>query len=113
MRRFTVDRSLAEIVSAGAPDDRGVLLAFVPLATLEARVSHVPAPWLFWLALALTLVGLVGYRRRPGFALVQVGPWPSQRAVVNVQTDDAQALTVLQARFEAEQRGRVHPGTDE
>ena len=78
--------------------------------------SHVPAPWLFWLALALTLVGLFGYRRRPGFALVQVGPWPDHRAVVNVQTDDAQALTVLQTRFEAEQGGRAggraHPGAE-
>lgn len=113
VRRFNVDRSLAEIVTAGAPGDQNVVLAFVPLATLDARVSHVPAPWLFWLALALTLVGLFAYRRRPGFALVQVGPWPNLRAVVNVQTDDAQTLAMLQARYEAEQSSAPHPGTEE
>jgi hypothetical protein len=106
VRRFTVDRSLAEVVEAGTSGDESVLLAFVPLSTLDARVSHVPAPWLFWLALALTLAGLAGYRRRPGFAMVQVGPWPIQRAVVNVQTDDAPTLAMVQARFEAERGAR-------
>jgi hypothetical protein len=113
VRRFTVDRSRAEIVGGDAPEENGVVLAFVPLATLDARVGRAPEAWLFWLALALTLIGLLGYRRQPGFALVQVGPWPDQRAVVNVQTDDAQALAMLQARFEAGQDGRPHPGPDE
>lgn len=70
-------------------------LRFVPLPSMAAAVRYQPTIWLLWVALALVLVGAVGYRYRPAFVLLQLGPWPADRTVVVAQSDVAAELERL------------------
>jgi hypothetical protein len=82
--RITVDHS--EVVSI--PTFTGdVPLAMTPLPALNIQVQHAPGFWLLWPALALLALGALGFARRPGFILAQIGPWPPERAVVTLQSD--------------------------
>jgi len=76
----------AEILSI--PTASGaVVLAVTPLPNLSVQVQRSPLQWLLWVALALSAVGLLGFRQQTGFVLAQIGPWPPERAVVTIQSD--------------------------
>lgn len=78
--------------------DRGQLqIAFVPMPGLTVSVRSMPGLWLLWPALALILVGSVGFLRRPGFILAQIAPWPTDRSVLILQSDDPDAVDSLAA----------------
>ena len=78
--------------------DRGQLqIAFVPMPGLTVSVRSMPGLWLLWPALALILVGSVGFLRRPGFLLAQIAPWPADRSVLILQSDDPDAVESLAA----------------
>jgi hypothetical protein len=77
-------------------DNKTVTLEFIFLPGMQVEVAHQPAIWLFWPAAFLVLVGLVGYRCKPAFVLLQLAPWPVDRAVVVVQSDDPDEVTLIQ-----------------
>ncbi len=78
--------------------DRGELqIAFVPMPGLTVSVRSMPGLWLLWPALALILVGSVGFLRRPSFLLAQIAPWPTDRSVLILQSDDPDAVESLAA----------------
>ena len=70
-------------------------LRFVPLPSMAAAVRYQPAIWLLWVALALVIIGAVGYRYRPAFLLLQLAPWPTAHTVVVAQSDDAAEIERL------------------
>lgn len=76
--------------SAGEP----IALQFRLLPTIQAQVRHLPGDWLLVPAGLLILLGALGFVRRPFFVLVQLGPWPEDRAVLVVQSDQAEPLPV-------------------
>ncbi len=76
--------------------DRGQLqLSFVPMPGLTVAVRSMPGLWLFWPALALIFVGSLGFLRRPSFLVAQIAPWPTDRTVLILQSDDPDALEAL------------------
>ncbi len=82
----------AVIQVGGQP--REILL--IPLPSMVAIVRYQPGIWLLWLALALILVGAIGFGYRPAFVMVQIAPWPIDRAVVVVQSDVAAEISHIQ-----------------
>lgn len=68
---------------------RQVNLHFALLPSLNVEASYLPGIWLGWVALALILLGAVGFWFRPAFLLAQIAPWPEQRSVLVVQGDRA------------------------
>lgn len=71
-------------------------LTIVPFASMTASVRYQPGIWLLWVALALALVGLVGFWYQPAFLLIQLAPWPIARTVVVAQSDVAGEIERLQ-----------------
>lgn len=71
-------------------------LTIVPFASMTASVRYQPGIWLLWVALALALVGLVGFCYQPAFLLIQLAPWPTARTVVVAQSDVAGEIERLQ-----------------
>jgi hypothetical protein len=84
LRRLYVADAISETLSL---DGTRLTLEFTPLAGLVVNLRRLPSPWLLWLAAALLGAGLVGYWRQPAVLVVQVAPWPDNRAVVIVQSD--------------------------
>jgi len=82
----------AVIQVGGQP--REILL--IPLPSMVAAVRYQPGIWLLWLALALIMIGAVGFCYRPAFVLVQIAPWPLARSVVVVQSDVAAEIDRIQ-----------------
>ena len=79
--------------------DRGQLqVVFVPMPGLAVTVRSMPGLWLLWPALILILAGSVGFLRRPSFLVAQIAPWPRDRSVLILQSDDPDAVEAL-ARF--------------
>ncbi|MCL4834798.1 MAG: hypothetical protein KJZ86_20325 [Caldilineaceae bacterium] len=66
------------------------------LPAVTVRVRYLPGDGLLWASLALVLTGIVGYVRRPYFALVQLGPWPEERSVLVVQSSSPEPLAELE-----------------
>lgn len=64
-------------------------LHFVPLPSIAAEVRYQPGIWLLWVALLFVLGGAFGFRDQPAFLIVQVAPWPVDRAVLIAQSDVA------------------------
>ncbi len=83
-------------------DNQIVTLEFVFLPGMQVEVAHQPAIWLFWPAAFLMLVGLVGYRYQPTFVLLQLAPWPVDRTVVVVQSDDPGEVPLIQEWLQAD-----------
>jgi hypothetical protein len=104
--RTTVDRS--EIVSI--PIFSGeVLLAVTPLPNLSIQVRHSPGYWLLWPALALLMLGALGFVQQSGFVLAQIGPWPPERSVITLQSDLPGEMASLH-RWYSEQQAAVRQG---
>ncbi|MFN8466371.1 MAG: hypothetical protein U0X20_12510 [Caldilineaceae bacterium] len=82
--RITVDGSTIVPIPTFTGD---VLLAMTPLPNLSVQVRHGPGYWLLWPALALVVLGALGFAQQAGFVLAQIGPWPPERAVVTLQSD--------------------------
>ncbi|MBK8047959.1 MAG: hypothetical protein IPK16_12985 [Anaerolineales bacterium] len=101
--RFNVSKS--SVISIPGTD--GPAIALIPLPSLSVEVRHAPALWLVWPALVLVLAGALGYWRRPGFLLAQVGPWPVDRAVLVVQSDLPDELAAVQ-RWYTEREESTH-----
>ncbi|MEZ4725807.1 MAG: hypothetical protein R3E79_01595 [Caldilineaceae bacterium] len=64
-------------------------LHFVPLPSIAAEVHYQPGIWLLWVALLCVIGGAFGFRDQPAFLIVQVAPWPVDRAVLIAQSDVA------------------------
>ncbi len=77
-------------------------VTFVPMPGLAVSVASLPGLWLLWPALILILVGGVGFLRRPRFVLAQIAPWPTERSVIIVQSDDPAGIEQLQISSEIE-----------
>ncbi|MEZ4620305.1 MAG: hypothetical protein R2867_33020 [Caldilineaceae bacterium] len=75
--------------------ERTITLAFALLPSMAVEVAHRPGMWLFWPALLLVVLGLIGHRYRPAFVLAQLGNWPEQRSVVIIQSDRADEVTAM------------------
>lgn len=71
-------------------------LIFIPLPSLAAVVRYQPGIWLLWLAAALIIMGIAGFRFAPTFLLLQMAPWPTDRTVVVAQSDTAAEIEQLQ-----------------
>ncbi len=67
--------------------DKEVTVELTLLPSLAVVVRYLPGMWLSWLALLCIVVGAVGFWLRPAFLLVQISPWPTQRAVVVMQSN--------------------------
>ena len=80
-----------------------VLLAMTPLPNLSIQVRHGPGYWLLWPALALLVLGALGFAQQAGFVLAQIGPWPPERAVITLQSDLPGEMASLH-RWYSEQR---------
>ena len=110
VQRFSVVGSVTVDIGAadGADNSEMVALNFAPLPALTVTVGYAPASWLLWLALVLTLVGLVGVLMPPGFLLLQLAAWPVDRTVLVAQsdhTDDIQAVVQTLPGLPAGQSG--------
>jgi hypothetical protein len=106
LRRFTVSSSQIETIRVRGPGDPALTLAFVPLPALAVSARAAPGQWLMIVALILTAAGLVGYLQRPGFVLLQVGPWPEQRTVMTVQSDLPSEFSLLRSFVEGIEEGK-------
>jgi hypothetical protein len=106
LRRFTVSSSQIETIRVRGPGDPALTLAFVPLPALAVSARSAPGQWLMIVALILTAAGLVGYLQRPGFVLLQVGPWPEQRTVMTVQSDLPSEFSLLRSFVEGIEEGK-------
>lgn len=90
--RFVIDKAEIRSLRLG---DQTIDLRFTPLASRVVEVRHLPGLWLLWPALALGIVGLLGLRNRPGFAVVQVAPWPTERSVIVVQSSNQTVVDTI------------------
>lgn len=106
LRRFTVSSSQIETIRVRGPGDPALTLAFVPLPALTVAARSAPGQWLMIVALILTAAGLIGYLQRPGFVLLQVGPWPEQRTVMTVQSDLPSEFSLLRSFVEGIDEGK-------
>ena len=98
--RITVDGS--EVVPI--PTFTGeVPLALTPLPNLSIQVHHGPGYWLLWPALALLVLGALGFAQQAGFVLAQIGPWPPERAVITLQSDLRGEMASLQRWYSEQQ----------
>jgi len=78
--------------------DRGQLqISFLSMPGLTVSVRSMPGLWLIWLGLILALAGSLGFLRRPRFLLAQIAPWPTDRSVLILQSDDPDAVASLAA----------------
>jgi hypothetical protein len=89
------DAIVLPLLDEGA--DASLVLRFRYLPSLDVRVRYLPGEQLFWLALLLVLVGAVGFLHRPHFLLCQLAPWPVNRTVLVVQSDDARLTEAVRA----------------
>ena len=72
----------------------GAELLFVPAMGVRATARSSPLPWLPWVALVLTTLGLAGFIRNAGFLVLQCGVW----AEPAVEGDgDPESLLILQS----------------
>ncbi|MCB0186944.1 MAG: hypothetical protein KDE31_21905, partial [Caldilineaceae bacterium] len=85
IERIPIESTLTAELTA---EEQSIAVEFIVLPGIEVAVAYRPAMWLFWLALLLVLVGVVGYVRRPTFVLWQLAPWPVDRTVAIVQSDE-------------------------
>jgi hypothetical protein len=69
---------------------------FILLPSIAVQVAHRPAFWLFWPALLLVVLGMVGYSQKPAFLLLQLAPWPVDRTVLVAQSDQPEEIQHLQ-----------------
>ena len=92
VERLTVEKE--QRIDVPLPDGVAPLyFAFAP--SMNVRIRYLPGNWLLWPALAMILVGLASYLRRSFFLLVQLAPWPTDRAVLIAQTDSEAMLAKL------------------
>ena len=98
--RFEVTES--SVVAVPSDDGGTVALAFVPLPTLAIHMRYAPLGWVLWVALGCVLLGALGYLRRPGFLLAQIGPWPDHRSVMIIQSSLPSEMAVVR-RWHGEQ----------
>jgi hypothetical protein len=96
--RITVDSSAVVPIPTFTGE---VPLSFTPLPALNIQVRHGPGLWLLWPALVLLAVGALGFLRRPGFVLAQIGPWPPERSVVTLQSDLPEEMASLRRWYDA------------
>jgi hypothetical protein len=110
LARITVDGSAIVPIPTFTGD---VLLAMTPLPNLSIQVRHGPGYWLLWPALALLVLGALGFAQQAGFVLAQIGPWPPERAVVTLQSDLRGEMASLHRWYSEhasnERHGEKHP----
>ncbi len=90
-------RSVALLRGEQAGSQATIRLRFLPGLTVHLR--YLPGDGLLWAALILVLAGAAGYLRRPFFALVQLAPWPGERAVLVVQSSSPEPLAELEGEI--------------
>ena len=104
--RITVDGSAVVPIPTFTGE---VPLALTPLPNLGIEVRHGPGYRLVWPALALLVLGALGFTQQAGFVLAQIGPWPPERAVITLQSDLRGEMASLH-RWYSEQQPAKHQG---
>lgn len=97
VERYTVAASTILTIPVGEGE---LALAVVPMPGLAIQVRQAPGLWLLWPALALLVAGALGFWRRPGFVLAQIGPWPVERTIITVQSDLRGEMATLRRWYE-------------
>jgi hypothetical protein len=83
---------LRQEIEGGAPaevrlEDGTLLVHLVPMPALQVDVRYLPGLWLTSVGLLLTALGAAGLWRRPAYMVAQIGPWPSERSVIVLQSN--------------------------
>lgn len=101
IERVPIQNSLSTELTLEDPiDEQPITVEFIALPAMELEVAHRPAIWLLWPALLFFLIGVVGYARQSSFVLLQLAPWPIDRTVVIVQSDEEVEITLIQEQIE-------------
>jgi hypothetical protein len=91
--RLEIGHQLSEVITL---DEADFTLHFHLLPGLVVEARYLPGVWLLWVALLLVIIGGVGFWFRPAFLVAQIAPWPPDRSVVVLQSDEAVTLRALQ-----------------
>ena len=94
-QRTEINANDAIVLPYPGAADGELVLRFRYLPMLRVHVQSMPGDWLAIPLLALVLVGAVGLLRRPRFLICQIAPWPPDRSVLVVQSDDSATTTAL------------------
>jgi len=101
IKRISIkERVSTELLLDDPTGAQPIMVEFIALPGMALEVAHRPAMWLFWPALLLSLVGIIGFARQPAFVLLQFAPWPIDRTVVIVQSDEKDELMLMQELIE-------------
>lgn len=65
--------------------ETGLTIDIEPIAGAIVQAQQMPGYWLFWLGIAIALIGGALHLRQPFFALIQLGPWYGESVLV-IQT---------------------------
>jgi hypothetical protein len=94
------DQRLA--ITGGEPQtvaiDEDQSLELLPVAGVSVRLQRTPGAWLIWPALLLSLAGIYGFWKRPGFLLVQIAPWFEDKQVIVAQSDLASEIEKIEKK---------------
>lgn len=74
--------------------DRPLRLDPVPALTIRAR--YLPGTRLLLASLGLVLIGVFGYWQRPGYLLLQIAPWPPDKALAIAQSDKRAEIEAIE-----------------
>ncbi len=74
----------------------GEIVDLLPLRAVDVTVRSLPGLPLLVVGIILSIAGLVGYWRRPGFALIQVAPWSDSKRVLVAQSDGRGVIAALE-----------------
>jgi hypothetical protein len=94
------DQRLA--ITGGEPQtvaiDEEQSLELLPVSGVSVHLQRTPGAWLIWPALLLSLAGIYGFWKRPGFLLVQIAPWFEDKQVIVAQSDLASEIEKIEKK---------------
>jgi hypothetical protein len=104
--RVTLDERKRQRIDVA---DGDVTLEFMPTVGVVVAVRSEPGSRLYWLALLLTVVGLVGFVRSPAYVLAQIGQWSPTKSYVVAQSNVKQEIFSLDESLAQRETERPEP----